>query len=117
NKQLFEWRKFANGEQDIQEYLDLLTADGKTLYQNISFKASPISKKFEESVVNGFMLRKEYPRALALSKEIRDRKDMKRAEAMYRMENGGLIQELAQASGLQVEDPSAFVPEDMEDLD
>lgn len=117
NKQLFEWRKFANGEQDIQEYLDLLTADGKTLYQNISFKASPISKKFEEAVVNGFMLRKEYPRALALSKEIRDRKDMKRAEAMYRMENGELIQRLSQASGLQVEDPSAFVPEDMEDLD
>lgn len=117
NKQIFEWRKFANGEQDMQEYLDLLTADGKTLYQNISFKASPIAKKFEESVVNGFMLRKEYPRAGALSKEIQDRKDRKKADARFRMEFGDYVQQLSQEVGMPVEDPSAFVPEDIEDLD
>ena len=117
NKRFFKWRKFAEGEQDEQDYLDMMTQDGKTLYQNISYQPSAIAKKFEESVVNGFMLRKEYPMTFALSKEIRDRKVRKKAEAQFRMESQDVINAISQEAGFSIEDPSAFIPEDIEDLE
>ncbi len=117
NRRIFKWRKFAEGEQDIQHYIDLATSDGKTLYQNISYKPRPIAKKFEEIIVNGYSMRREMPRAVALSKHIKDRKERKKADARFRMEQQPLIEQLSQATGMAVEDPSAFVPESLEELD
>lgn len=117
NSKYFTWRKFAEGEQDIQEYLDLTTRDGKTLYQNISYKPRPIAKKFEEIIVNGYLMRKELPRTTALSKRIKDRKEKKKSDARFRMEQKDLIKALSQETGFEVEDPSAFVPESLEELD
>lgn len=110
-------RLFAKGKQPIKPYLDQLTEDGHTTYNNIIYSPRPIVAKFEEIVVNGYMEQTEYPKVTSMSKHVKDRKDRKRDEAKFRMQYKDLIAEVSQASGLPMEDPSAFVPRTEEELD
>lgn len=110
-------REFAKGDQPIQPYLDQLTDDGKSSWNNIIYRPRPIASKFEEIVVNGYMEQREYPKVTAMSKHVQDRKNRKRDEARFRMEYQDLIGQLTQSSEIPPEDPSAFVPRSMEELD
>lgn len=116
-KNLAESRRYAEGKQDIKAYLDELEIDGKNMYTNISYRPRPIAQKFIRAVVGGYSLRNEYPEVNSTSKFIKDRKDRKKFEAKFRMENKELIQQLSQQAGVQLEDPSAFTPESQEELE
>lgn len=117
NKRFAKCRMFAEGRQPVEPYINQLTSDGKTVWQNIRYKPRAIAHSFEEIVVNGYMQNREFPKVTALSKHIADRRDRRKAEAQYRMENSESIQALSAATGLQLEDPNAFTPENREELD
>lgn len=110
-------RRFAEGRQPVEPYLDQMSIDGKSPFVNIRFKPRPIASKFHKIVVDGYALRKEYAKCTSLSKHIQDRKDKKKSDAMFRMEFQQELAQLSQESGLPVEDPNAFVPENKEELD
>lgn len=117
NEKIAQWRAFAKGEQPVQPYLNALSTDGKTLWQNITYKPRAIVRVFEDLVVNGYMEVQEYPKVTAMAKHIAERKEWRKQEALYRMENQEMIAQLSQEMGIPVEDPNAFVPEDKEELD
>jgi len=113
----FECRKFVDARQSIKEYLDELDIDGQKMYANISYKPRPIIQKFLKVVVDGYILRREYPNVTATSKHIKDRKDKRIADAEFRMNYGNDIGQLSQESGLQLEDPKDFTPKSVEELE
>jgi hypothetical protein len=116
NKKFDKWRMFAEGRQPVQPYLNQLTSDGKTAWQNIRYKPRAIVHSFEELVVNGYMETREFPKATAMSKHIADRRERRKNEAQYRMENQEMIQALSMEAGIPLEDPNAFTPESPEEL-
>lgn len=117
NKRFAKCRMFAEGKQPVEPYINQMTSDGKTVWQNIRYKPRAIVHSFEELVVNGYMENREFPKVTAMSKHIAARKKHRKAEALYRMESKELIEALAAETGLQVEDPNAFTPENVEELD
>ena len=116
-KNVSEARKYAEGKQDIKSYLDELEVDGKNMYTNISYRPRPIAQKFIRSVVMGYMLKNEYPEVTSTSKHIQDRKNKRKSDAEFRMDNKDLIEQLSNEVGFPVEDPSEFTPENQEELD
>lgn len=111
-------RLYAEGKQPVDYLLDQLDINGKPTYTNIRFKPTPISKKFERVVVDGYMLEKhEFVNVKSISKHIIDRKAQARSEALFRMDQKQFLAQLSQETGFPVEDPNAFVPESVEELD
>jgi len=110
-------RKYAEGKQDVASYLKEMDIDEKNMFTNISFKPRPIAQSFIRSVVGGYNLRNEYPNVTSLSKYIIDKKQEKKDNAKFRMENKEIISQLSQEVGFAVEDPNEFVPSDSEELD
>jgi len=117
SKTISESRKYAEGNQDISQYLDELEIDGKKMYANMSYRARPIAPKFKSVVVNGYLMRNEYPSAIATSKDIQERKDRKKSDAQFRMEYGDKLGQISQQAGLPLIDQSEFTPTSKEELD
>lgn len=116
-KKLFENRKYAEGNQDISQYLDELEIDGKDMYLNISYRPRPIAQKFKNVVVNGYLMKTEYPAVTATAKHIKDAKEKKKSDAEFRMEYGEVLNQLSQDAGVPLTDPSEYTPQSKEDSD
>ena len=119
-KKLVENRQFAEGNQSLKPYLDELGIDGKNMFTNIYYRPTPAAQKFIRIVSDGYLKREEYPSAVATSKHIKDRKQKKKTDAEFRMEEGGeggLIQQMSEKVGFPLEDPKAFTPKSPEELE
>ena len=116
-KKLFENRKYAEGNQDISQYLDELEIDGKNMYTNISYRPRPIAQKFKNVVVNGYLMREEYPTVTATSKHIKEKKERKKSDASFRMEYGDALSQISQEAGVPLTDQNEFTPKSKEEND
>lgn len=116
-KKLFENRRYAEGNQDISQYLDELEIEGKKMYTNISYRPRPIAQNFKNVVVNGYLMREEYPTVTATSKHIKERKERKKSDAEFRMQYGEALNELSQEAGVPLVEQDEFTPESKEELD
>lgn len=114
---LFQNRKYADGNQSINEYLDELEIDGKNMYTNIAYRPRPIAPKFIEVVVNGYLQREEYPTVTATSKHIKEKKARKKSDAQFRMEYGEALNQISQEAGVPLTDQSDFTPSSIEEND
>lgn len=117
NKLFDRCRKYAEGKQDITPLLDMMSIDGNQPILNLHLKALPIASKFENIVVEGYSMRRERPKVISMSKDVQNRKDMRRKEALFRMNYRDQISQLAESTGLPLEDPDAYTPEDMDDAE
>lgn len=104
-------KMFSDGNQPIEPYLSQMGIDGKKPLTNIRFKPRPIAPKFKKVIVDGYTQRTEKIKVESLSKHIKDRKDKRKADAMFRLEYKNEIAALQKQSGIAVENPNAFVPE------
>lgn len=109
-------RQFAKGEQNMQEYKDYLRIQGNQAYVNLDWKAPKIAPKFIEVMLGGFMSLRERPTVTAIDDISLDRKEIEKLDAKYRMENRETIAQMEQMAGVQLEDKSAFTPEDEDEL-
>lgn len=110
-------RTIAMGEQDMTAYLDMININGKEAFVNLDLTPPRIAPKFLEINVQRFMERPESVKVSAIDPQSRIRKEREKDEAEYRMDNKDLINGLTQDTGIPMEDPSAFTPEDKDDLD
>lgn len=117
NMRFMENDLFFQGNQPLAPYLKLLDTDGKDSFLNIDFDPVPIVKKFGKIVINGYMNIEEKCVATAMNKLVKERKDRKRLEAEFRMNEKEFIANAQAESGIEFEDPNAFVPETKEELD
>lgn len=107
---------FYQGNQPLLPYLKLMDMDGKDSYTNIDFAPTPIVKKYGKIVVNGYMNTEEKINVTSTNKLVNERKDRKKIEAEFRMNEADFIASVQQESGLELEDPNAFVPDTEEEL-
>jgi hypothetical protein len=108
---------FFQGNQPLAPYLKLLDTDGKDSFLNIDFYPVPIVKKYGKIVINGYMNVEERVSATSMNKLVKERKERKRLDAEFRMNEAPFIEGLQEQAGVEFEDPKAFTPETEEELD
>lgn len=117
NKLFFDNRLFASGQQPIDPLLDMMDIDGKKSYINIDFTPSPIAPKFKNVVVNKSLSQEETVSCVSLNKTVKSRKERKRIEAEFQMENKDLMNEITQESGLDFRNPNIANIDNKDELD
>lgn len=110
-------REVWGGKQSLQYLRDLLQVEENSTYFNIKFTPRPVVKKIIRLVVSGYMQDEEAVNVLALSRHIEDRKNRKRLEAKFRMENKELISQMSEMAGLPLTSSEEFTPDSEEELE
>ena len=114
----FDYNKaYAQGMQPMQEFLDYLDINGQQPYSNIDFTPLPIAIPLLQRIKDRFNQRMEKIRCNSIDPVSISKKNKAKMDAKFRMEFKDQIAEIEQQSGVQLEDPDAFTPEDSEELD
>jgi hypothetical protein len=108
---------YATGQQPMQEFLDYLDINGQQPYSNLDFTPLPIAIPIIQRIKDRFNQRVEKIRCNAIDPVSVSKKSKEKADAQFRMEYKDQIAALQQETGMQLEDPSAFTPEDSEEND
>lgn len=110
--QLKENQKWAMGRQTIQEFLDLLKIDGNNAYTGIDPTPNRTGPQFVETLVNSMAQNDEYPCVTAVDDGSMTIKEKRKMDAYTRMHSQQQIAAMEDASGMMLEPPDAYVPED-----
>ena len=114
----FDYNKaYAQGMQPMQEFLDYLDINGQQPYSNIDFTPLPIAIPLLQRIKDRFNQRIEKIRCNSIDPVSISKKNKAKMDAKFRMEFKDQIAQIEQQSGVQLEDPDAFTPEDTEELD
>ena len=105
-------RSYATGQQPMQEFLDYLDINGQQPYSNLDFTPLPIAIPIIARIKDRFNQRIEKIKCNAVDPISVSKKNKEKIESMFRMEYKDKIAQLQQESGIQLEDPNAFTPED-----
>jgi hypothetical protein len=112
----FDYNKsYATGMQPMQEFLDYLDINGQQPYSNIDFTPLPIAIPIINRIKDRFNQRLEKIRCNAIDPISISKKNREKADAEFRMKYKNDIQEIEQVSGMRLEDPDAFTPEDKDE--
>jgi hypothetical protein len=114
----FDYNKaYAQGTQPMQEFLDYLDINGQQPYSNLDFSPLPIAIPLLQRIKDRFNQRIEKIRCNSIDPVSISKKNKAKMDAKFRMEFKDQIAQIEQQSGVQLEDPDAFTPEDNEELD
>src|SRR5690625_1751659 len=101
-KEISEARRYAQGRQPLKQYLDELNIEGNKQYTNIAYEPTKVLQKFEKIVVDDYQQLQEEPKAKAVSKHIKERKEKRKSDLRFRMEFQDMIGELEQEVGFPI---------------
>lgn len=114
----FDYNKaYAQGMQPMQEFLDYLDINGQQPYSNIDFSPLPIAIPLLQRIKDRFNQRIEKIKCNSIDPVSVSKKNKAKMDAKFRMEFKDQIAQIEQESGIQLEDPDSFTPEDTEELD
>ena len=109
----FDYNKsYATGQQPMQEFLDYLDINGQQPYSNLDFTPLPVAIPIINRIKDRFNQRIEKIKCNAIDPVSVSKKNKEKLDAKFRMEFKDQIAQLQETSGLQLEDPNAFTPED-----
>jgi len=109
----FDYNKsYATGQQPMQEFLDYLDINGQQPYSNLDFTPLPVAIPIINRIKDRFNQRIEKIKCNAIDPVSVSKKNKEKLDAKFRMEFKDQIAQLQETSGLQLEDPDAFTPED-----
>ena len=109
-------RSYAEGNQDVGKYKDLLDAQGDSSYLNIDWSPVSIVPKFVDVIVNG-MVNQEYDVKAESIDPIAAKERMERKKRLYgEMLTKDFVQDLEDKSGTQLTS-KGFSPENSEEID
>jgi len=109
----FDYNKsYATGQQPMQEFLDYLDINGQQPYSNLDFTPLPIAIPIINRIKDRFNQRIEKIKCNAVDPISVSKKNKEKMESQFRMEYKDKIAQLQEESGIQLEDPNAFTPED-----
>jgi len=108
-KEVWEW---AMGRQNMTEFLDLMKIDGNNAYTGIDTTPNRQGPQFVETLVNSMAQNDIYPRVTAIDDGSTSEKEKRKMDALFRMHEAGRVNSAQQASGLHLEPPDAYVPDD-----
>lgn len=113
NARWVETLLWLKGSQKMNEFLDYLNvSDANKAYVNIDMTPSRIASQFILTLVESMAKNKTYPCVNAIDDGSVNEKEERLFDALYRMHNVKEIDQLQQASGIMLEPPNAYVPDD-----
>ena len=109
-------RSYAEGNQDVGKYKDLLDVQGDSSYLNIDWSPVSIVPKFVDVIVNG-MVNQEYDVKAESIDPIAAKERMEKKKRLYgEMLTKDFVQDLEDKSGTQLTS-KGFSPENSEEID
>lgn len=105
---------WAKGSQPMQEFVNYMNVggSGNKAWVNLDWTQTRIATKFVGTLVESMAKNKVYPRVDAIDDGSMNEKEDREFEALYRMHDVKNIDQMQQASGLTLEPPNAYVPDD-----
>lgn len=104
------WMK---GSQKMNEFLDYINvSDANKAYVNIDMTQSRLAAQFIGTLVESMAKNKTYPCVNAIDDGSVNEKEERLYDALYRMHNVKEIDQLQQQTGVMLEPPNAYVPDD-----
>ena len=104
---------WAKGSQPMQEFLNYMdVSDGNKAYVNIDTTQQRIASQFLGTLVESMAKNKTYPCVKAIDDASLDEKQQRQWDALYRMIDKDFIEQTQQETGLQLEPPNAYIPDD-----
>jgi hypothetical protein len=113
NARWIELMLWAKGSQKMAEFLDYMNvSDANKAYVNIDTTQSRIAAQFVGTLIESMAKNKTYPCVTAIDDGSLSEKEDRMFEALYRMHDVENIDQAQQATGLMLEPPNAYVPDD-----
>lgn len=113
NARWWELLLWAKGSQKMAEFLDFLNVDSANkAYVNIDMTQVRIAAQFMGTLIESMSKNKTYPCVTAIDDGSVKEKEDRLFEALYRMHNVEEIDQLQQQTGIMLEPPNAYVPDD-----
>lgn len=113
NARWWELLLWAKGSQKMAEFLDFMNvSDANKAYVNIDMTQVRIAAQFMGTLVESMSKNKTYPCVTAIDDGSENEKEERLFDALYRMHNVKEIDQLQQESGIMLEPPNAYVPND-----
>lgn len=113
NAKWMELLWWAKGSQKMTEFLDYMNvSDANKSYVNIDITQSRIAAQFVSTLVESMAKNRTYPSVSCIDDGSLDEKEKRLLDALFRMHEAGRVNAAQQASGLHLEPPNAYVPDD-----
>jgi hypothetical protein len=113
NARQIELLLWSKGSQKMTEFLDYMNvSDANKAYVNIDVTQSRIAAQFVGTLVESMSKNKTYPSVTAIDDGSMQEKEQRMFDALYRMHDVQTINDIQQKSGIMVEPPNAYVPDD-----
>lgn len=113
NSRWTELMLWAKGSQKMAEFLDYINvSDANKAYVNIDMTQSRIAAQFVGTLIESMSKTKTYPCCTAIDNGSLNEKEERLYEALFRMHDVENIDKIQQATGMVLEPPNAFVPDD-----
>jgi len=104
---------WAKGSQDMKQFLNMIDVlDANKAYVNLDTTPQRIAAKFVGTLVESMAKNKTYPQVKAIDDGSMNEKQQRLFDALYRMYDKDLINQLSEEAGVQFEPPNAYVPDD-----
>lgn len=104
---------WAKGSQKMVEFLDYINvSDANKAYVNIDMTQSRVAAQFMGTLIESMSKNKTYPCVTAIDDGSVTEKEQRAQDALYRMHDVENIDKAQQATGLMLEPPDAYVPDD-----
>lgn len=105
--------KWATGTQDMTEFLDFFNvSDGNKAYVKIDMTPIMVGPQFVLTLVDSMAKNEEYPCVTAIDQASVKEKEARKQDALFRMQEVDRIKQIQDETGIMVEPPDAYVPDD-----
>ena len=113
NARWIELLLWAKGSQPMKEFLDYMSvSDANKSYINIDMTQQRIASQVVKTVVASMSKNRIYPCVSAIDDGSINEKEQRKRDALYRMYDQKIIDELQNSAGIPLEPPAAFIPKD-----
>ena len=109
-------RRYAEGNQDINKYKDLLDVEGDSSYLNLDWSPVAVVPKFVDVIVEGMDNQEYEVKANAIDPVSQEKRQSDKLDMIFNMNNKDFLKEISEASGMDL-NPKGYVPESDEELD
>jgi len=110
-------RDYAGGKQGVQQYKDLLAANGDQSYINLDWSIVPILPKFVDIVVNSLTNADYHIKADAIDPVAVDKKQQDELKIRTKMLMKDFLKEIEDMTGMPVSQDTTYEPADQDDLE
>lgn len=112
NIQWGENDSWASGRVNMNEFTDFVSTEGNKAYTPVDLTPPGLGPQFMGTLVDSMSNTEEYPCVTAVDDGSISDKEQRKLEALFRMQHVQDIQDMQNTSGIQLESPTSYVPDD-----